>query len=38
MNAKQGGKQPVMRNTVWQGKEQQQMVFNIGIPKGLIKV
>ena len=37
MNVKPGGKQPVMRNTVWQGKD-QRMVFNIGIPKGLIQV
>ena len=37
MNAKPGGKQPKMRDTVWQGKV-QRMVFNIGIPKGLIQV
>ena len=37
MNAKPGGKQPRMRNTVWQGKV-QTMVFSIGVPKGLIQV
>ena len=37
MNMKPGGKQPAMRNTVWQGKE-QRMVFNICTPKGLIQV
>ena len=37
MNAKPGGKQPRMRDTVWNGKA-QRMVFNIGIPKGLIQV
>ena len=35
MNVKPGGKQPVICNTVWQGKE-QRMVFNICIPKGLV--
>ena len=37
MNAKPGGKQPRMRDIVWNGKA-QCMVFNIGIPKGLIQV
>ena len=37
MNAKPGGKQPVMRDTTWNGKV-QRLVFNIGIPKGLIQV
>ena len=37
MNTKPGGKQPCMRDTVWNGKV-QCMVFNIGIPKGLIQV
>ena len=37
MNAKPGGKQPKMRDTVWQGKV-QHMVFRIGVPKGLIQV
>ena len=37
MNAKPGGKQPCLRDTVWNGKV-QRMVFNIGIPKGLIQV
>jgi len=37
MNAKPGGKQPRMRNTVWQGKV-QTMVFSIGVPKGLIQI
>ena len=37
MNAKPGGKQPCLKDTVWNGKV-QRMVFNIGIPKGLIQV
>ena len=37
MNAKPGGKQPCMRDTVWKGKV-QRMVFSLGIPKGLIQV
>ena len=37
MNAKPGGKQPVMRDTIWNGQV-QKMVFNIGIPKVLIQV
>ena len=37
MNAKPGGKQPRMRNTVWQGRV-QTMVFSIGVPKGLMQV
>ena len=37
MNTKPGGKQPCMRDTVWNGKV-QRMVFNIGLPKGLIQV
>ena len=37
MNAKPGGKQAKLRDTVWDG-EVQRMVFNIGVPKGLIQV
>ena len=37
MNAKPGGKQPAMRDTIWNGRP-QKMVFNIGVPKGLIQV
>ena len=37
MNAKPCGKQPCMRDTIWQGHV-QRMVFSIGIPKGLIQV
>ena len=37
MNAKPGGKQPKMRDTVWQGKL-QRLILNIGISKGLIQV
>ena len=37
MNAKPGGKQPKMRDTVWEGRP-QSMVFSIGVPKGLIQV
>ena len=37
MNAKPGGKQPCLRDTVWNGKV-QRMVFNLGVPKGLIQV
>ena len=37
MIMKPGGKQPAMRNTVWKGKE-YSMVFNLGIPKGLLQV
>ena len=37
MNMKPGGKQPAMRNTVWRGK-QYSMVFNLGVPKGLLQV
>ena len=37
MNAKPGGKQAVMRDTIWDGKP-QRMAFNIGVPKGLIQV
>ena len=37
MNAKPGGKQPIMHDTIWQGNV-QRMVFNIGIPKGLVQV
>lgn len=36
MNAKPGGKQPLMRDTIWNGRV-QKMLFNLGIPKGLIK-
>ena len=36
MNAKPGGKQPAMRNTVWKGKE-YTIVFSIGVPKGLLQ-
>ena len=35
MNAKPGGKQSHLRDTQWNGKL-QRMIFNIGIPKGLI--
>ena len=37
MNAKPGGKQPAVRNTVWRGKE-YTMVFSLGVPKGLLQV
>ena len=37
MNAKPGGKQAHLRDTEWNEKP-QRMVFNIGIPKGLIQV
>ena len=37
MNAKPGGKQAKLRDTVWDGKI-QRMVFNVGVPKGLIQV
>ena len=37
MNAKPGGKQALLRDTVWDGKV-QRMVFSIGVPKGLIQV
>lgn len=37
MNAKPGGEQSHLRDTKWNGKL-QRMVFNIGIPKGLIQV
>ena len=37
MNVNPGGKQPVMRDTVWAGK-QQKMTFTLGIPKGLRRV
>ena len=37
MNLKPGGKQPAMRNTVWRDKE-YSMVFNLGVPKGLLQV
>jgi len=37
MNAKPGGKQPRMRDTIWNEKV-QHMVFNIGMPKGLMQV
>ena len=37
MNARPGGKQPLMRDTVWQGRV-QKMVFSIGVAKGLIQV
>ena len=36
MKAKPEGKQLVMRDNVYQGKV-QCLVFNIGIPKGMIK-
>ena len=35
MNVNPGAKQPVMCNTVRAGKEQKEMVFNLGIPKGM---
>ena len=37
MNAKPGGKQSCLRDTIWNGRV-QKMAFNIGIPKGLIQV
>ena len=37
MNVKPGGKQPAMRNTIWRGKG-YSMVFNLGVPKGLLQV
>lgn len=37
INANPGGKQPLMRDTAWQGKV-QRMIFNIGIAKGCIQV
>lgn len=37
MNAKPGGKQPQMHDTVWNGKV-QRMVFADGTPKGLKQV
>ena len=37
MNAKPGGKQTKLRDTNWDGQV-QRMVFNVGVPKGLIQV
>ena len=37
MNVNPGGKQSVIRDTVWAGK-QQKMTFALGIPKGLRRV
>ena len=37
MNAKTGGKQAALRDTIWNGQT-QKMVFSIGVPKGLIQV
>lgn len=37
MNAKPGGKQLLLRDTVWDGKV-QKMVYNVGVAKGLIQV
>ena len=37
MNAKPGGKQPLLRDTVWDGKV-QKMVYSVGVAKGLIEV
>jgi len=37
MNAKPGGIQPHMKDTIWNEKV-QRMVLNIGMPKGLIQV
>ena len=37
MNAKPGGKQPVLRDTMCNGQA-QKMVFSIGVPKGLIQI
>ena len=37
MNARPGSKQPLMRDTVWQGRV-QRMVFSIGVAKGLIQI
>ena len=37
MNAKSSEKQAKLRDTVWEGKV-QQLIFNVGVPKGLIQV
>ena len=37
MNVKPGGKQPKMRDTIWNG-QLQKMCFNIGVPKGMKQV
>ena len=37
MNVKPGGKQPVMRATIWAGKV-QEMTFALGVPKGMKQV
>lgn len=37
MNVNPGGKQRVMRDTIWQGKA-QSMTFSLGIPKGMKRV
>ena len=37
MNAKPGGKQAALSDTIWSGQT-QKMVFSIGVPKGLIQV
>ena len=37
MNAKPGGKQAALSDTIWNGQT-QKMVFSIGVPKGLIQV
>ena len=37
MNAKPGGKQHVLRDTVWEGRV-QIIVIDSGVPKGLIQV
>ena len=36
MNAKPGGKQHVLRDTIWNGQT-HKMVFSNGVPKGLIQ-
>ena len=37
MNVNPGGKQPLMRDTVWAGRP-QSMVFALGVAKGMRKV
>ena len=37
MNVNPGGKQRIMRDTVWQGKA-QSLTFSLGIPKGMKRV
>lgn len=37
MNVKPGGKQPVMHDTVWEGRV-QKLTFALGIPKGMMLI